>query len=158
MLQKSWLGIISLGFQYFPADTGEHSIFSLPHLDKLDEFCIWCACSVLSHVRLWDPMDLRLLCLWNFPSKNIRIACHFLLQGVFLIQGLNPGLRHCRQNLHHLKHQGSPTSTISGYKHNIYPVRLYWELNLIMCVHCLAWILTYSKSSVNTSITSISPY
>ena len=57
MRQKSWLGIISLGFQYFPADTGEHSVSSLPHLGKRDEFCICCGCSLLSRVRLCDPMD-----------------------------------------------------------------------------------------------------
>ena len=25
------------------------------------------------------------------------MGCHFLLQGIFLAQGLNPGLLHCRQ-------------------------------------------------------------
>ena len=34
--------------------------------------------------------------------------CHFLLQGIFPTQGLNPGLLHCRQTLYHLSHQGSP--------------------------------------------------
>ena len=32
----------------------------------------------------------RLLCLWNFTGKNTRGGCHFLLQGVFLTQELNP--------------------------------------------------------------------
>ena len=32
------------------------------------------------------------LCLWDFPGKNIGGNCHFLLQGIFPIQGLNP---HC---------------------------------------------------------------
>ena len=31
-----------------------------------------------------------------------------LLQGIFPTQGLNPGLRHCKQILYHLSHQGSP--------------------------------------------------
>ena len=31
-----------------------------------------------------------------------------LLQGIFLIQGSNPCLLHCRQILYHLSHQGSP--------------------------------------------------
>ena len=30
-------------------------------------------------------------------------------RGIFLTQGLNPGLQHCRQILYHLSHQGSPT-------------------------------------------------
>ena len=25
----------------------------------------------------------------SFPGKNIGVGCHFLLQGIFLIQGLN---------------------------------------------------------------------
>ena len=31
-----------------------------------------------------------------------------LMQAIFLIQGSNPGLLHCRQILYHLSHQGSP--------------------------------------------------
>ena len=33
---------------------------------------------------------------------------HSLLQGIFLTQGLNMGLLHCRQILYHLSHQGRP--------------------------------------------------
>ena len=29
----------------------------------------------------------RLLCPWDFPGKNTRVACHFLLQEIFLTQG-----------------------------------------------------------------------
>ena len=43
----------------------------------------------------------------EFPSKNNGVGCHFLLQGIFLIQGLNPHLLHYRQILYHLSHQGS---------------------------------------------------
>ena len=32
------------------------------------------------------------LCPWNFPGENIEVGCHFLLQGIFLTQGSNPGL------------------------------------------------------------------
>ena len=34
--------------------------------------------------------------------------CHFLLQGIFPTQGLNPSLPHCRQTLYHVSHQGNP--------------------------------------------------
>ncbi|XDA77014.1 hypothetical protein R6Z07F_007158 [Ovis aries] len=37
-----------------------------------------------------------------FPDKNIGVDCHFLLQGIFLTQELNPGLLHCRQILYQL--------------------------------------------------------
>ena len=36
------------------------------------------------------------------------VGCHFLLQGIFLTQGSNPGLLHCRQILYCLSYQGSP--------------------------------------------------
>ena len=36
----------------------------------------------------------RLLCPWNSPGKNTGVGYHALLQGIFPIQGLNPGLLH----------------------------------------------------------------
>ena len=33
----------------------------------------------------------------NSPGKNTGVGCHSLLQGIFLIQGSNLGLLHCRQ-------------------------------------------------------------
>jgi len=41
-------------------------------------------------------------------SKNTRVDCYALLQGIFPTQGSNPGLLHCRQILYQLSHQGSP--------------------------------------------------
>ena len=35
----------------------------------------------------------RLFCPWNFSGKNAEGGCHFLLQGVFPTQGLNPCLQ-----------------------------------------------------------------
>ena len=49
----------------------------------------------------------RLLHPWNFPGKGTGVGCHFLLQGFCPIQGLNPGLPHCKQTLYRLSHQGS---------------------------------------------------
>ena len=37
----------------------------------------------------------RLLCPWDFPGKKTGVGCHFLLQGIFLMQGLNSHLLHC---------------------------------------------------------------
>ena len=50
-------------------------------------------------------MPTRLLCPWNFPGKNIGVGCHFLLQGIFLTQGLKPHLLLWQADslpLHHL--------------------------------------------------------
>ena len=79
-------------------DTGTHSSIHV------------CVC-VLSRVRLFvTPWTVaaRLLCLWNFASKNIGVGCYFLLQGIFLTQGRNLDLPHCRQILYQLRHLGSP--------------------------------------------------
>ena len=42
------------------------------------------------------------------PGKNTGVGCHVLLQGIFPIQGLNPGLLYCRWILYRVSHQGSP--------------------------------------------------
>ena len=60
-------------------------------------------------LTLWPHglQPVRLLCPWGSPGKNTRMCSHSLLQGIFLSQGLNPGLLLCRQILYHLSHQGS---------------------------------------------------
>ena len=40
--------------------------------------------------------------------KNTGVGSHSFLQGIFLTQGWNPGLPHCRQILYHQSHQRSP--------------------------------------------------
>ena len=50
---------------------------------------------------LWPA---SLLCPWNFPGKNTGVGCHALFQGIFLTQGLNPRLLHCRRILSCLSH------------------------------------------------------
>ena len=54
----------------------------------------------------------------EFSSKNTRVGCHSLLQGIFPIQGLNSGLLHCRKILYHLIHQENPNQVTvkSTYK------------------------------------------
>ena len=44
----------------------------------------------------------ELLCPWDSPGKNTGLGCHSLLQGIFMTQGLNPCLLHCRHILYHL--------------------------------------------------------
>ena len=45
---------------------------------------------------------------WTSPGQNTRVGSHSLLQGIFPTQGLNACLRHCRQILYQLSHEGSP--------------------------------------------------
>ena len=45
----------------------------------------------------------------GFSRQEYRSGLSFPFLGIFLTQGLNPGLPHCRQTLYPLSHQGSPT-------------------------------------------------
>ena len=75
-----------------------------------------CVCAVLCLVTqlgmtLCDSMDYSppgSSVHGDSPGKNTGVGCYALLQGIFPIQGLNPGLPHCRQIPDHLSHQGSP--------------------------------------------------
>ena len=42
----------------------------------------------------------------GFSRQEYWSGLPFPSAGIFLTQGLNPGLPHCRQTLHHLSHQG----------------------------------------------------
>ena len=53
---------------------------------------------------------VKLLCLWDSPGKNTGDGCLSLFQGIFTIQGLNPGLRNCKLIPYHLSYQGSQAS------------------------------------------------
>ena len=44
---------------------------------------------------------------WNSPGQNTGVSSLALLQGIFLTQGSNPGLLHCRWILYQLSHKGS---------------------------------------------------
>ena len=107
-------------------------------LRKISEFGLLRFKSLLSSLwslRLWESKNesgspsvvsdssgshglqpARLLCSWNSPDKNTGVGCHFLLQRIFLIHGLNlasPAL--------HLSHQGSLSLIpVSVYFYNAY--------------------------------------
>ena len=53
---------------------------------------------------LWDPhrwQPTRLLCPMGFSRQAYWSGCHFLLEGIFPTQGLNPRLLHCRWVLYY---------------------------------------------------------
>ena len=62
-----------------------------------------------------DCSPTRLLWPWNSPGKNTGVGNHSLLQGIFLTQGLNPGLLHYRQIIYRLSHQGNPKAICKDY-------------------------------------------
>ena len=59
------------------------------------------SCSVVSDcLQLHGLQPDKLLCPWNSPVKNTGVGCCSLLQGIFLTQGSNLDLPHCRQILY----------------------------------------------------------
>ena len=60
---------------------------------------------------LCDPADRGVLCPRDFPGKNTRVGCHFLLQRNFPTQETNPSLWHLLQwqaDSLPLSHLGNP--------------------------------------------------
>ena len=55
--------------------------------------------------------------LWDFPSKNTGVGCHFLLQGIFPTQGSYPCPLHWQIDSLPLSHQGCQRIYI-GHKTN----------------------------------------
>ena len=76
--------------------------FKQPHLVK---GLVTQSCSTLR-----DPMNCSPVSFvhGDSPGKNTGVSSHSFFQGIFLTEGSNPGLPHCRQILYHLSHQGSP--------------------------------------------------
>ena len=52
-------------------------------------------------LRQYGLQPTGLLCPGDSPGKNTGVGCHFLLQGIFPIQGLNLSLLLGRRILHH---------------------------------------------------------
>ena len=97
-----------------PKTTQEHSLQW--RAKEMISSCMFCFVFVGSVTQLCltlcDPMGCSLsgseLCAWDFPGKNIGVGCHFLLQGIFLIQGSNLLLLHWQVDSLPLSHLGSP--------------------------------------------------
>ena len=86
---------------------------------------------LLSRVQLLATHGLqptRLLHPWDFPGKNTGMACHFLLQWIFLTQGSNPHflcLLHWLVDSLLLRHLGSPSTHTHTHTHSVclfYPI------------------------------------
>ena len=89
--------------------------------------CVPVSHLVMSHsLRSHGQWPASLLCPWNSSGKNTGVACHSLLQGIFLTQGPNPDLLHCRQILYGLSHQRSLIWVNRVYL--FFPVTLYYRL------------------------------
>ena len=66
---------------------------------------VWVSHLVVSNsLRPHELQPVRLLYSWDSPGKNTGVDCQPFLQMIFLTQGSNPGLLHCRQILYHLSY------------------------------------------------------
>ena len=83
------------------------------------------SCLVMSHAlrphRLYSP--------WHSPGQKTRMGSLFLLQGIFPVQGSNPGLPHCRWILYQLSYQRIPVQEtwFNSWIRKI-PWRRKWQL------------------------------
>ena len=93
--------------------------------------CVLCAQSCLA---LCDHMDYSPP--WDFPGKNTRVGCYFLLQGIFPTQGLNPYL------LHPMHWQAGSLTTESPRKHHFI---LFYFILFIYIFFLICWRLMTSQ-------------
>ena len=79
-------------------------------------------------------------CPWNSPGKNTVVSRHSLLQGIFLTQGLNPDLLHCRLTLYSLSHQGLTMMST-----------MLTSTPALLCFFKMFWCGPFLKSLLNLS-------
>ena len=82
----------SHGQQKVPAFWKQSESESVSHSAVSGSVIMWTVARQATGWLLWP---------WDSLGKNTGVGCHALLQGIFLTQGLNPGLLHCRQILYH---------------------------------------------------------
>ena len=106
-IKKAYFSHFSLLFQVLKLSFVLKFIYKFMAISK----CLYAIVKVksFSPVRLfvtpWTVAYQALLSM-GFSRQGYWSGCHFLLQGLFPIQGSNPSLPHCRQTLYCLNHQG----------------------------------------------------
>ena len=91
----------------------DHAVFILLYFINIVSLVTKSCLSLLWPHRL-QPAKLH--CPWDFPGKNTGVACHFLLQGIFLMQGSILGLLHWQADSSPLSTPGKPIN--AKYLHN----------------------------------------
>ena len=82
--------------------------------------------------------NFKLYSPWNSADQNTGVGSLSLLQGIFSIQGSNPGLPHCRQILYQLSHQGSKNNGVGSIS---FLQRIFSTLELNQGLRHCRWIL-----------------
>ena len=98
-------------FSYIPMATTSPSCNSFVHIILC--FLLLFSLQVVSD-SLWPHglQPTRLLCPWDSPGKNAGVGCHFLLKGIFPIQGSNRLLLLWQADFLLLSHQERPISCL----------------------------------------------
>ena len=102
---------------------------------------------------LWFPGTISP---WNSPSQNTGLVSCYLLQRIVSIQGLNPGLPHCRWIFYQLIHEGSPVSNMLPF---IFTPSVYTCHQMMTSISppfwfglacdCLLWKIIYGGNDSN---------
>ena len=118
-----------------------------PHSHTYICVCVCvCVCGAQSCPTLLRPHELqpaRFLCPWDFPGKNTRVGCHFLLQEIFPSQGSNPGLLHWQADSLSLSHLGSPIHT-----HIYLNIHIYMHMHKYLCTRPHTYVFGCAGSSL----------
>ena len=85
---------------YLRQGARQYSPSTVPNKGKWNEVKVAQLCPTLCNTVDCSP--------WNSPDQNSGVGSLSLIQGISPIQGLNPGLSHCRQILYQLSHKGRP--------------------------------------------------
>ena len=107
-----------------------------------------CARSVVSDsLRPRGLQPASLFCPWGYPHKNTGVGCHFLLQGIFPTQRLNP----CLLSLLHLQTGSLPLAPPGK------PNSLYRYVYTHMCIYIYECTYTYTWTSLVTQLVKNPP-
>ena len=121
----------------------------------LTVLCV-CVLATQSHLTLCNSMDCSppgSSVHGDSPGKNTGVGCHSLLQGIFPIQGSNPGLLHCRQFLYSLNCQESPILTMWKSSETNF---MGLKLTAVPSVHiCLSFLISQILTTLQHILLSL---
>ena len=87
----------------------------------------------------------------SLPGSSVHgitgVSCHFLLQGIFMTQGLNLSLLHCRQILYQLSHQGQKywgCDKLGNIQVGSFSLKTTYSSHFSSSFHSLAFSLSFS--------------
>ena len=116
---------------------------------QLLHYCSFQCMCVLSHSAISDSATPRTVARQaplsrDFPGKSTREGCHFLLQGIFLTQELNPRLLHWHADFLPLSHLGSPFKVLHCKIRSVFFIFCICFYVCIISVKSILNLLQYS--------------